>query len=541
MVYTYTMTPTFDEIKEQYASTFLNEKTGKWSDATQCKIPTDPVITFNGEIINPSGKRTPGAQVEAYKAFKLACRVWNKTQNKGRSTDRHKPESRTAESRKAARIKENVKKKEERKQIKEEAANLVWWIVYPSATVPDETNDDVTKIARFVGCRETALNDTFVAMTLAQDWLEYAIKNKLSVSIEAEGESDTSTETASEPASVTTNSSLDETCSEVSSDESTSDQSDDEYDRPTSEDADGNAIFGPPTEQNMKDRKVTVYSSEFQSWFAQQTMDTSAQWEDSRIVQKYSEYNYSAHKYSKHHWDVTCLESALDMNCFFKWKVTLPKELVTQCVMYLEIGREDTDTVLHPQVSRMKNTFPVARYLAWGYCADGHKDYNGCDHKPRFGIGDIDFEAKHLKPWIRYAIKYTDVKSLSDLIINVSADVNKDFNATFSSYEVCLLGDSQRLQRSSVGNISIGDNYEGLRLFEPVQHELTVAMSATQLTLIINAMENNSTDPTKNFSYLTYRDSSGNVQTGFPLTITWNPNDEIAEITTLEKADNYGI
>ena len=72
-------------------------------------------------------------------------------------------------------------------------------------------------------------------------------------------------------------------------------------------------------------------------------------------------------------------------------------------------------------------------------------------------------------------------KSLSDLIINVSADVNKDFNATFSSYEVCLLGDSQRLQRSSVGNIAIGDNYEGLRLFEPVQHELTVAMSATQL------------------------------------------------------------
>jgi hypothetical protein len=132
-------------------------------------------------------------------------------------------------------------------------------------------------------------------------------------------------------------------------------------------------------------------------------------------------------------------------------------------------------------------------------------------------------------------------KSLSDLIINVSADVNKDFNATFSSYEVCLLGDSQRLQRSSVGNIAIGDNYEGLRLFEPVKHELTVAMSATQLTLIINAMENNSTDPSKNLGYLTYRDSSGNVQTGFPLTITWNPNDEIAEITTLEKADNYGI
>ena len=47
------MTPTFDEIKEQYASTFLNEKTGKWSDATQSKIPTDPVITFNGQMKVP--------------------------------------------------------------------------------------------------------------------------------------------------------------------------------------------------------------------------------------------------------------------------------------------------------------------------------------------------------------------------------------------------------------------------------------------------------------------------------------------------------
>ena len=104
------MTPTFDEIKEQYASTFLNEKTGKWSDATQSKIPTDPVITFNGQIVNPPVKRTPGAQVDAYKAFKLACRAWNKTQNKGRSdtsTMQQKINRNKPESRKEARIKEN--------------------------------------------------------------------------------------------------------------------------------------------------------------------------------------------------------------------------------------------------------------------------------------------------------------------------------------------------------------------------------------------------------------------------------------------------
>ena len=115
------------------------------------------------------------------------------------------------------------------------------------------------------------------------------------------------------------------------------------------------------------------------------------------------------------------------------------------------------------------------------------------------------------------------------------------FNATFSSYEECLLGDSQRLQRSSVGNISIGDNYEGLRLFDPIEHELTVAMTSSQLNTIIDALENNSTDPTKDLGYLTYRDNEGNIQQGYPLNIKWNTNDETADIITLEKADNYGI
>lgn len=132
-------------------------------------------------------------------------------------------------------------------------------------------------------------------------------------------------------------------------------------------------------------------------------------------------------------------------------------------------------------------------------------------------------------------------KGLSELILNVSADVNKDFKATFNQYEVCLLGDSQRLQRSAVGNITIGNNYQGLRLFNPIQHTFTVAMTAAQLTLIINAMENNSDDSSKNFGYLSYKNDSSVAQKGFPLTIVWNPNDEIAEVTTLEKSDNYGI
>ncbi len=129
-------------------------------------------------------------------------------------------------------------------------------------------------------------------------------------------------------------------------------------------------------------------------------------------------------------------------------------------------------------------------------------------------------------------------KVVSEIIINTSAEINKSFSALFNSSEDCLLGDVQRLERTSIGNITIENNFASLRLFAPIQHELTVAMTKAQLDLIIDNMENNGSD---NYGYLTYRDNEGAVQTGYPLVITWNPNDEIAAIKTLEKADNYGI
>ena len=132
-------------------------------------------------------------------------------------------------------------------------------------------------------------------------------------------------------------------------------------------------------------------------------------------------------------------------------------------------------------------------------------------------------------------------KDITEVIQNTVSKINISFSAQYGTYESCLLGDSQRLLRTSTGNIEIGDNFVGQRLFKPVQHELTVAMTATQLNTVIDAMENNSTDPTKDLGYLTYRNNEGEIQTGYPMTIAWNPNDEIAQITTLEKADNYGV
>jgi hypothetical protein len=129
-------------------------------------------------------------------------------------------------------------------------------------------------------------------------------------------------------------------------------------------------------------------------------------------------------------------------------------------------------------------------------------------------------------------------KAMSKIITNTSVKINKSFSALFNSSESCLLGDEQRLTRTSVGNITIGNNYIGNRLFDPIQHEFTVAMTKTQLDLIIDNMENNGSD---NYGYLSYKDNAGTAQQGYLLSVIWNPNDEIAQVKTLEKADHYGV
>jgi hypothetical protein len=128
-------------------------------------------------------------------------------------------------------------------------------------------------------------------------------------------------------------------------------------------------------------------------------------------------------------------------------------------------------------------------------------------------------------------------KDTTELIQNTTAKINILFWAIASNY-TCLLGDSQQLKRTSIGDISIQNNYAGLRLFKPVTHKLNVAMTSTQLTTLINDMEGNGSN---NYGYVTYRDHDGNTQKGYVMNIQWNPNDEIANIETLEKADNYGI
>ena len=130
-------------------------------------------------------------------------------------------------------------------------------------------------------------------------------------------------------------------------------------------------------------------------------------------------------------------------------------------------------------------------------------------------------------------------KTNDKLIQNVSSEINKAFTQKYVSYAKCVLGDRQLLTRSSTGNIAISDNFEGFRLFKPLQHEFTIAMSDETYNSIVRSMEGNNLDSTKDYGYLTYRDNEGNVQTGFPINIKRSPIQQIAKVVTLERSDSY--
>jgi hypothetical protein len=127
------------------------------------------------------------------------------------------------------------------------------------------------------------------------------------------------------------------------------------------------------------------------------------------------------------------------------------------------------------------------------------------------------------------------------LIQNTEAKINQDFSTRYVSYATCLLSDDQLLDRTSVGDISIANNYNAYRLWNPIKHSLTVAMTSAQLQTLKVSKENASDDDSINLGYISYRDNDGNTKQGYVMDVKWGHIDEIAEIETLERADNYGI
>lgn len=126
-------------------------------------------------------------------------------------------------------------------------------------------------------------------------------------------------------------------------------------------------------------------------------------------------------------------------------------------------------------------------------------------------------------------------KSILKNFINVDTKINQSFESQFSASESCLLGDSQRLLRSSVGNIRTIDNYEGLRLFNPIKHELEIGLTQLQLDDLIDQMESDDK------GYITYNNNEGESKEGYILNIEWNQNENISKIETVERSNNYGV
>ena len=60
-------------------------------------------------------------------------------------------------------------------------------------------------------------------------------------------------------------------------------------------------------------------------------------------------------------------------------------------------------------------------------------------------------------------------------------------------------------------------------------------MGATDWNTLVDAMEGD------NLGYLSYRDEDGNTKQGYLLDARLSPIECVAQIKTLERADNYGL
>ena len=112
--------------------------------------------------------------------------------------------------------------------------------------------------------------------------------------------------------------------------------------------------------------------------------------------------------------------------------------------------------------------------------------------------------------------------------------INKTFSATISSAFACQ--DPEGLARSVSSDILIQNLGYGWRLFEPTIHTFQKAMTQSQIDTLVAQLTGDTIST--NYGYITYTDEEGNIETGFPIKITYGVN-EIAEFECIERSDAY--
>lgn len=100
---------------------------------------------------------------------------------------------------------------------------------------------------------------------------------------------------------------------------------------------------------------------------------------------------------------------------------------------------------------------------------------------------------------------------------------------------VTLPGDIDRQNVYETGDIALGEFNGFTALFSPEIITTTVYMSRDQLNELIAALTNQHADDSKNMGYITIRRANGEIAEAYPDKISYNPNQDVCELTLRKK------
>lgn len=358
---------------------------------------TVPTIKYNGTVINPP-KYTDSENTKEAKRTKEQIQAFTQWRSDIKARQNEIAKEKRASDKKTEERKDvnNQQKKDKRKASAKEAKSLVWWISYQSCG---------NYVPRFNGDRELALKTTLRVMAICDDWVKYCESNKIDEVMAVKYEEfkeqglEYDDEKTQELEAVYRN------INNESEDEGSIDQ--DIYSRDVDIEESGDVIFGAPSEPEEMENDELVPTPEFIKWF--QTYG-----------QNHLEFDEDIHRKQRIHWDVTCLEAPQDLNILMKRKKPLSDKHVKHITYILKTGQTlneaNRGTYMYPEITRCEHAFSIARYLAFGYCGDGHKTYADVDKTPLFGTGDIDIPSIYVRTWLTHAIEKAGITNINQLL-----------------------------------------------------------------------------------------------------------------------------
>ena len=130
-------------------------------------------------------------------------------------------------------------------------------------------------------------------------------------------------------------------------------------------------------------------------------------------------------------------------------------------------------------------------------------------------------------------------KSLNDTIYTNTVENNSNLSFNYkSSYNPCV-GDLERRQKSMGDNILIGENDYGQRKFDPIKITFRAAMTTEKSDNIMLGHRNGLNSG--NYGYITVLNPDNEEISGWLISLSYNPVDEIGEFELVKKADDYFI